>query len=99
MTFAEEGQPPSNDPEEWQDTHTAQCACNSATVPLIKESLKSFKIKKVYETKIIRCCKLHVLQIAYVPNCAFSKLHVFQISPVPKCMYCKYKMLQSEKNL
>ena len=32
MTSAEEGQPPSNDPEEWQDTHTAQCTCNSAAV-------------------------------------------------------------------
>ena len=32
MTSVEEGQPPSNDPEEWQDTHTAKLHSNSAKV-------------------------------------------------------------------
>ena len=38
MTSAKEGQPPSNDPEEWQDTHTAQCTCNSVTVQQCKSA-------------------------------------------------------------
>ena len=51
MTSAEEGQPPSNDPEERQDTHTAQCTCNGATVQLLHYGTVA----------LLHCCTRHGL--------------------------------------
>ena len=34
------------------------------------------------------CCKLHLLQIACVPNCTFCTVHVLHSACVAKCMCC-----------
>ena len=64
MTSAEEGRPPSNDPEEWQDTHTANCIMQIAC----------FKLNVANCMLQIACCNMHV------ENCllqiAFCKLHI-----------------------
>ena len=65
--------------------------------PLFKEppNIRNLStLKKIYETKMIRCCKLRVLQMACVVNCICSKLDLFQIAPFPNFTCSKLHTLQ-----
>ena len=50
MTSAEEGWPPSNDPEEWQDTYTAKCILQSASCKVQILQISQTLIKEISQT-------------------------------------------------
>ena len=82
MTSAEDGQPPSNEPEEWKDTHPLSPLRWGTTLLTRWGSLHFY------------CGDGGILKIARVANCKYCKLQVLQIAIVAnRKIITKYKYL------
>ena len=92
MTSTEEGQPPSNEQEEWQDTHPLS-PLRWGTTLLKRKGPLHFHMGDGGYSSSCTCCTLHILHITHVANCTCWKLHV-QIARVVNCKCCKLQVLQ-----
>ena len=103
MTSAEEGQPPSNEPEEWQDTHPISPLRWGTTlltmlVPLHFHSgdggILALCIILVARNALCTCCILHVLQNARVASRMYCIIHMLHNARVESLIGCIMHVLK-----